>query len=519
MQQGMLIHNARIWTATGRWADSLLIRDGRVAALDGDARFASVSHIIDAAGRTVVPGFIDSHVHLLMAGRSLRQLDLSSVRSRDEFKAAIASRHAQLEDGQWLIAHGWSSENWGGEVPDKSWLAAAEDRPVVAYRVDIHVALVNDAVLKLCNLTTDPPGGRIERDATGDPTGLMVESAAWKIVNPLVPDPNAHEKSQHLMAAQSHAHARGITAVGTMEYSRDLCEVFTPSRDLLTLRCRVTLLDRHWPMEFNVGRDFPASQNLAVIGYKAFIDGTLGSRTARMLADYADDPGNRGMLVELAAEGHLQAWAHAVAAAGLSPSMHAIGDEACRRAMDAIAGIDPSVRPRIEHAQQIDNADFRRFSNTIASMQPLHRADDGRFAESRVGSARTPGSFAFRRLLDAGAVLAFGSDWPVVSCDSIAGMRAAITGLTLEGKLFQPQENLTVEEALHAYTTGAAYALQIDDAGKIAIGSLGDAVMLDRDPFTADWVNAPPRVEMTIVNGEVVYDSHSNGYAHESPHR
>jgi len=291
-----------------------------------------------------------------------------------------------------------------------------------------------------------------------------------------------------------------------MEYTRDVVDVFQPLRDELTLRCRITLLDRAWPMDFGGARMLPADDPLlAIIGYKAFIDGTLGSRTARMLADYADDPGNRGMLVELAADGHLRDWAHAVAEAGLSPSMHAIGDEAVRMALDAIEGIDPAVRPRIEHAQQIDRADIPRFAGVIASMQPLHRADDGRYAASRLGTHRLAGSFAFRSLLDAGAILAFGSDWPVVTCDPIAGIRAAVTGLTLDGEPFQVHENLTVEEAIHAYTKGAAHALQLDDAGELLPGKLGDAVIFDRDPFTADWANNPPRITTTIVGGEVVY--------------
>jgi len=281
--------------------------------------------------------------------------------------------------------------------------------------------------------------------------------------------------------------------------------VFEPLRDELTLQCRVTLLDRQWPLDAAFGAKYPRSDRLAVIGYKAFLDGTLGSRTARLLRDYADDPGNRGMFVELAADGHVRQWAHAVAAAGLSPSMHAIGDEAVRFALDAIEGIDPAVRPRIEHAQQIDAADFSRFAGVIASMQPLHRADDGRFALARLGKARLAGSFTFRSLLDAGAILAFGSDWPVVTCDPIAGIRAAITGCTLDGHIFQPHENLTLAEALLAYTTGAAHALQMDDAGRLTIGAPGDAVIYDRDIFAADWVNDPPRVKQTIAGGQVVY--------------
>ncbi|MHC5024221.1 MAG: amidohydrolase, partial [Planctomycetota bacterium] len=244
-----------------------------------------------------------------------------------------------------------------------------------------------------------------------------------------------------------------------------------------------------------------------VIGYKAFLDGTFGSGTARMLAEYADDPGNRGLFVELAHDGHLLDWARAVAAAGLSPSLHAIGDEAVRLALDVIDAIGLDARPRIEHAQNIDRADLPRFDGVFASMQPLHKADDGRSLARRLGPDRLDGAFAFRRLQDAGARLAFGSDWPVVSCDPIAGIRAAVTGLTMDGEPCLVDQNLSVGEALVAYTRGAAACLGVDDAGMLRSGGLADLVLLDSDPFTADWTLAPPRVLLTIAGGRVVYDA------------
>jgi len=508
MPAGIDVQNARIWTGWSHkpWAAAIVIRGGKVAVLDEACERGEV--VIDAGGRTVVPGLIDAHLHLLSGGRSLAQLDLSQVRSRRGFEQAVARRHAELPAGKWLIAGGWSQENWpGGEMPAKDWLAVAEDRPVVCYRMDMHAAVVNDPVLARCDLSADPPGGRIVRDRrTGEPTGLFIESAAWKLINPIVPPSTASEKRDALLAAQRHAHRLGLTAVGTMEYADDLLEVYASLRRRLTLRSRVTLLDRAWPMDFDVGRGFAGDERLAVIGYKTFVDGTLGSHTARMLAEYADDPGNRGMLVELAAAGHLPAWAAGVAACGLSPSMHAIGDEAVRLALDVVESIGAGVRPRIEHAQQIDEADLPRFAGVIASMQPLHKADDGRYLERRLGQGRLAGSYAFRRLLEARAHLAFGSDWPVVSCDPLAGIRAAVTGLTGDGRAFLPDQNLTVEEALRAYTAGAANALRLDDAGVLRPGALGDLVMIDRDPFSADWVETPPQVVLTIAGGRIVHD-------------
>jgi len=537
MVSPLVITGGNVWTGWTECpvAGSVTVRGDRISALDEPTRAGGAGaggprgpgepgdSVIDVGGGTVIPGLIDAHVHLLLGGRSLRRLDLAGVRDRAGFEAAVGRRHAELPGGEWLIAGGWSQEHWPGHrMPDKSWLAATGDRPVVCYRQDLHAALVNDAVLRLCGVDPRAPGsadelpegGRIERDAqSGEATGLMLESAAWRLVNPLIPDLGPGERRAAFEAAQSHLLERGLTAVGSMEYRRDVEAVYGPARDrdALDVRMRITILDRAWPMEFDFGATFAGDEWLDVIGYKAFVDGTLGSRTAFMLDDYDDAPGNRGMLLEIAAEGHLEAWARGVCASGLSPSIHAIGDGAARMALDAVEAavrVTPGAPPpRIEHAQQIDLADVGRFRGVIASMQPLHRAEDGPYAPRRVGETRLAGSFAFRRLLDAGATLAFGSDWPVVSCDPMAGIRAAVTGLTVEGAVFGADQNLSVEEALRAYTSGAARALGMKDAGVIRPGGLADFVVLDRDPLTADWIADPPQVRMTIVGGRVRYDS------------
>jgi len=514
------IHNARIWTANPSqpWATGVVVQDGRIVALDEPAdgvhRHAPDFDSFDAQGRFIIPGLIDTHTHLLMAGESLEQLDLSVARSRGEFEDLIRQGHRDLPPGQWLLARGWAQENWPGHaLPDKSWLRSAGDRPVVAYRMDSHICLVNDAVLSRIDLATEPNGGRIGRGPDGAADGLMFEAAAWQLVNPLIPRLDRPAQHEALCRAIEHANALGLTTVGSMEYARDVEAVHAPIRDDLLLRIRVTLLDREWPLDFSFGEDFAGDDFLDVIGYKTFIDGTLGARTARMLEDYSDDPGNRGMWCELAGSRLLPLWIQAVAQRGFQPSMHAIGDAAARAALDAIDSLPKDlaecVRPRIEHAQQLHASDIKRFRRpgTIASMQPLHRADDGRYALRRVGPHRVEGAFAFRRLIDAGGRLAFGSDWPIVSCDPFAGIRAAVTGLTIDGQPFCAEQNLTVEEALRAYTIDAAHALHCEsDAGSIEVGKCSDLVILDRDPFTADWGGNPPRAVMTIVDGEIVYD-------------
>jgi predicted amidohydrolase YtcJ len=523
MNADFTIINARIWTgdpARPR-ARSMRIERGRIVAIGDDDAIAQsypTGGLIDARGATVTPGLIDSHLHLLTGGEFLSWLDLSSVRSRDEFEQRMGERHAVLGANEWLIAFGWASENFAERTaarePDKSWLRAAGDRPVVCYRMDLHAALVNEAVLARCDLSREPGGGRIVRDERGEPTGLMVEAAAWELINPLIPKPEPSAAMEHLRQAQQHMHSLGVTAVGSMEYRKQLEQVYLPLRDELTLRCAITVLDRDWPLDIAYAKprnrnawEFEGNDQLCVIGYKAFIDGTLGSRTARMIEDYADDPDNRGLLVELAKDGHLCEWARLVADAGMSPSMHAIGDEAVRIALDAIQGLDGQCQPRIEHAQTIHPDDLPRFRNVIASMQPLHKADDGRYAALRLGEHRMNRFFPFRRLLNAGAILAFGSDWPVVSADPLRGIRAAVTGLTLDERPCCTDQNLTVDEAFRAYTADAARCLQLEHAGVLRPGGYGDCAIFERDPFTADWAAEPPRITMTIVGGTIVYDA------------
>jgi len=507
------IVNASIWTADPDRprAGSLSIEDGVVTSLDEDARARACDRIIDVGGGVVAPGLIDAHTHFLMGGESLAQLDLSGVASREAFEAAIHRRHAELPPGAWLRAHGWSQEHWGGGMPDKSWLRAAADRPVVAYRMDSHACLVNDPVLALCDLTATFEDGRIERDAADEPTGMMYEAAAWRLVNPVIPEASIEAQREAVLRAQEHALSLGVTTVGAMEYGRDVQHVFAPLRDRLDIRIRVTLLDRETPVDFSFGESFASDDALAVIGYKTFLDGTFGSGTARMLEPWSDDPDSRGMWCELAATGELDEWIAEVARRGFQPSLHAIGDAASRRALDAIDLIDEvssSVRPRIEHAQQLDPADIPRFRGCIASMQPLHKAEDAPYARKRVGDARLAGFYAFRRLKEAGAILAFGSDWPIVTVDPIPGIRAAVTGLSIEGEPFATDQNVSVEETLRAYTIDAAFALRFEErVGSIARGKLGDLVIFDRDPFTADWASAPPRIATTIAGGRVVHDA------------
>ncbi len=505
------LQGARFWTAdpSHPWASSLDIQDGRIAAVDAPGR--PDTPVITLPGHTVTPGLVDAHTHLSLGGATLAQVDLSQARTRKDFEAAIAKAHAQLAPGEWLRAHAWDDSLWGGERPTKEWLRAAGDRPVMAYRMDHHACLVNQAVLNLLHGKPCPPGGEIVKDSKGEPTGLLLEQAAWKLANPLLPEPTDTHKRTAIAQACALANSMGVTTVCTMEYGADLRDTFLWMRShqpqQLTLRVRATLVDREWPMDFAFGTQFPNDDLVSIVGYKTFADGTLGSRTARMLEPYSDDPTNSGMFVEFAerTDGRLQEWFAQVVAKGFSPAIHVIGDAAVRMAVDCAVAVDPGRLSRFEHAQTIHPQDVLRLAGRSVSMQPLHKASDARIAKGRLGESRMDRFYPFRDLLNAGAQLAFGSDWPIVSMDPRAGIRAAVTGLDDLGHPCCTSQNLTVQEALHAYTAGAAQALRDPTVGRLAPGMHADLCVWATDPFEHDWRAGLPALAGTVLGGNVVW--------------
>ncbi len=507
--QAYLVNAKAIRDGTGSLRTGpVAVRQGRFDhATPGDRR-----PIVDLGDAAIVPGLIDAHLHLSLGAESRLEVDLSGCGDRVAFEAAIAAGHATLPPGAWLIARGWNEDAFPGRVPpDRTWLAAAGNRPAVAWRMDSHACVANDAVLAKLDLSADPPGGRVGRDASGRPDGLLQEAAAWKLVQPLVPPLDAGRRLPAVADATRFLASLGLTTVGSMEYRATLEEGIAPQRDRLAVRIRATLLDRdfhrrdEWHGHLDFAREFPNDDRLAIIGMKAFLDGTLGSRTARMLEEYADDPGNRGLLVEIAERGELLAWIREVRAARLSPSMHAIGDEAARLALDAADASDGHPIVRIEHAQTVHRDDLARFAGRIASMQPLHKAYDARTAPARLGPHRMDRFFSFRSLRDHGATLAFGSDWPIVSPCPIRSMHAAITGLDVDGKPCRTDENLTPAEALEAHTRGAARCLDAADLGDLKPGFRADFTVLDRDPIPCDWSRERPRVLATAVGGRFTF--------------
>ncbi len=510
------ITNAHIWTGDPLrpWAKQMTIVDGRVESLNHESpASARCSDTLELRGAWILPGLIDSHAHLLMGGLFMRRLDLSLAKSRDDFDRLIASHTAQLASDQWLEAFGWNEQHWDGTRPDLTWLRAAGDRPAIAWRCDQHVALVNQPVLDLLDLRSDIAGGTIVRDALGHPTGLLIEQAAWKVLNPRIPSPTHAMRQQACRDACAHMLSLGVTTVGAMEYLDDIEQVLAPARDdrSLTLRIRATVLDRDRPLAFARADAIRGDDFLRIIGFKSFADGTLGSSTAAMLDDYCDATSTterRGSLMEHALEGTLAEWMHEVLHAGYSPSVHAIGDRALAELLRAAIASDPQLRTRFEHAQTVHPDSIARFRNRLISMQPFHKATDAPLARTRLGDHRNNRLFQFRSFLTAGARLAFGSDWPIASADPLEGMRIAITGQALDGKTYGENQNLTAREAIAAYTTGAAECLSsAQHLGQLTPGSHADFVALDRNPLACNWMDESPQVLMTAVQGVVRYDA------------
>lgn len=507
------IANARIWTgaAVRPWAVGMRIHEGSIASMDESGGAAGA---IDLAGGFVTPGLIDAHLHFLMGGESLQTLDLSDVSSPEEFKSRVLAEHEKLEPDRWLVATGWSENRWDPPVvPDSSWLSDCGDRPAVCWRMDMHSALVNDVVMDLLDLPDDETllaeGGHVVRDIHGQPTGLLQEAAAWHHLNPRIPQLPEHIRAQAIETATNHCLSLGITAVRTMEYKRDLLGLYLDHHcESPGIRMSAVVLDRTLPLDLEWVGQMPENDWFRITGCKSFLDGTLGSRTARLLAPYADDPENTGNCMEHLLDGRLKEWVDQVVSHGFAPVMHAIGDAAVLAAIEAIRNLPDDCRATIEHAEVMTPPILEALSerpDIRLSVQPLHRADDAVYATMALGPERTGSLLPMATASGLGVRLAFGSDWPIVSVDPIAGMAAAITGRDVEGNPFHVEEAIGVEEALRGYTVLAAEAAGLDHVGVLEPGRRADFVVWDRNPFDVDWSHERPSIKATIVDGRLAY--------------
>lgn len=511
----LVIENARIWSdGSIGFARFAAVRGGRFVYVGAPepGYIGSKTERVDAQNRIVLPGLIDSHAHMIGGGMQLTQLNLRDARDRADFIAKVEGWARALPEGKWVLGGRWSTESWGTrEQPTKEWIdSVTGNRPAWLSRMDGHSGLANSAALKLAGITKDgppdPAGGVIDRGPNGEPTGILREKA-MRLVIDRIPMPTAEEKLEALKRAMRHANSVGITAVSDIP-SRDeraVYELLAAEPEAQTVRLFLYPSARPLDATEAAFRTFAGRPGwLEFKGVKAYMDGSLGSRTAYMHAPFlgnAPDKADwRGLPMPGILDGALEREMAAVVAKGKQPIVHAIGDEGNRLLLDAVSRLSPDptkIRARSEHAQHLLPEDIPKFARlgVIASMQPYHKADDGRYAEEFIGAERCHSSYAFKDLLDAGAVIAFGSDWPVVSMNPFLGMETAVTGRILGGAVWETQQNLTATEALRAYTASGAYACFMEkEIGRIAPGYRADFVVLEGSPFGAkvDWTKIAP---------------------------
>ena len=510
---------------------AIAVRDGRIVAVGSDAEIQKLrgkrTQVVDLGGHFVMPGFNDAHVHLANAGFGKLTVDLTGVRSLGEMQERIAARAKTTPAGEWITGRGWDHTLWPGQkLPTRQDLdQVTGDHPAIFTRVDGHISVANSAALKFAGITAstpDPPGGKIDHDPQGEPTGILRETVKDDLLAKL-PPPSATQRRRALELALADAAQWGITSAQDNSQWDDFL-VF----EELERAGKLTLRVAEW-LPFNASLELleahrahhPQSDNLLHTSMlKGFMDGSLGSRTAAMLAPYADDPGNTGLARYDQAK--LNQTAVERVRAGFQLGFHAIGDRAVEMALDAFAEAERDARQRgqvpaqgfrfrVEHAQITTPEQVKRFRElgVIASMQPNHLLTDMRWVEARLGKERLVHSYAWKEFLDAGVPLAFGTDYPVEPITPFRGLYAAVTRRSEDGKQeYFAAEKLTIEQAIAAYTTGPAYAEFAErDKGTLAAGMLADFVVLDRD---ITKVSAPEilrtRVLRTVVGGKTVYE-------------
>ncbi len=525
------IVNGVVWTGDpgNPWAEAVALSDDRIAAVGSNAKIRSElspsTRVIDARGGMVVPGFIDSHVHFLGGGMNLTSVQLRDARTPAEFISRIKKFAASVPSGTWIIGGDWDHQNWGGELPQRSWIdSVTPNNPVWINRLDGHMALANSAAMRAAKVPMsggDIAGGTIVRDASGQPSGIFKDNAQ-ALIDPAVPDPAPAMLDRALDAAMTYANANGVTSIDHMGTWADLA-VFERAHRGGTLRTRIYAavpLSTWARLRDTVAARGRGDSWLRIGGLKGFVDGSLGSHTAAMMQPFTDAPNDTGLLVNTPED--LYAWTSNADKAQLHVIVHAIGDRAINLQLNIFERVERENgrrdrRFRIEHAQHIAPADISRFGQleVIPSMQPYHAIDDGRWAEKVIGHERAKTTYAFRALRDTRARLAFGSDWPVAPATPLEGIYAAVTRRTLDDKHpdgWIPEQKITLEDALRAYTIGGAYAsFEEAEKGSLTPGKLADVVIIDRDlTKIAPETIRDAKIEYTIVGGRVVYDRKSS---------
>ncbi|XHS00152.1 amidohydrolase [Sphingomonas sp. DBB INV C78] len=498
--------------AVDRFSGLLIDGEGKVVRTLSakDKRPEKLDYKLDGKGRTLIPGLIDAHGHVMHLGYQALQVDLSGTNSLEEAQRKIQDWARANPNQRWVVGFGWNQERWGlGRFPTAADIdAAVGDRPVWLLRIDGHAGVANSAALALAGIgpkTVSPAGGRVEM-AGGKPTGVFVD-AAMALMEKAVPPPQALERDLAFAKTQEILIEKGITAVADMGTSADDWAVMRRSGDMGRLRVRIISYAYGIEPLISIAGTGPTpwlyNGRLRMVGVKLIDDGALGSRGARLKADYADAPGQRGLT--LIDDAKLKNLGSRAAMDNFQVAIHAIGDASNAQALDAIEELAGTYkgdrRWRIEHAQIVDPADLPRFGRNgiIASMQPVHQTSDRLMAEARLGPARLVGAYAWQSMLKAGARLAFGSDFPVESPDPFAGLAAAISREDASGQPpggWMPEQKLTMPQALSAFTRDAAFAgFAEDKIGTLEPGRYADFLLLDRDILTA----TPAEIRATKV--------------------
>ena len=527
----LVIVNAKVWTVdpAAPCGEAIALCGERIAAVGSGDEIRSWTgphtNTIDADGKTVMPGFVDAHVHFSDGGFSLSSVKLRDATTRQELARRMGEFAKTLPEGEWILNGDWDNQEWGGELPSRTWIDSVTPRnPVFVERYDGHMSLANSLAVKLAGVTKDTPepaGGEIVRNAQGEATGIF-KDAAQELIYRAIPDPTSDQHDRAVSAALAEARRFGVTSLDDISSFADVRSyqrLFARGQLTSRIYCITPMPQWHKLADAGMLQGF-GNDWIRVGAVKGFSDGSLGSETAYFFQGYADNPSYSGIMNEMMYPlGRMDEMALGSDRAGLHLVIHAIGD----RANATVLGIYDKVeradgprdrRVRIEHAQHVRPEDFGEFArlHVIASMQPYHAIDDGRWAEKVIGPQRAQTSFACRSMLDHGVKLAFGTDWTVAPLNPLLGLYAAVTRETLDGKNpggWIPNEKITLPQAIEAYTMGSAYAeFSEKQKGSLTPGKLADIVVLDRDLFAipAEQIK-DVNVLRTIVAGKIVYSA------------
>jgi len=538
LQADLLLQNGTVYLVEPAHirAQAVAVKDGRIFAVGDESELepliGSETQVIDLEGRLVLPGLTDSHTHFLAYALRRHQVVLDGVGDWQEIRRRVQAGVERAAPGEWVLGWGWNQNLWGdGTFPSKADLDdIAPHNPVALTRTDFHTLWVNSLALKGAGITaetSDLPESRIDRDpATGEPSGILREWGAVRLVEDMIPMPNDDAVDAALRETITEAHQLGLTGVHDMRVETERWNALRAFQRLhrrgeldLRVSCALPVDRLDEAVAVGLGSGL-GDATLRVGGVKVFTDGSMGSGTAWVLEPYADDPHNYG----LAVTPRDQLWdiARRAEQAGLSLTIHAIGDRAVREVLDVLAevrkngerGMERGLRHRIEHVQIIHPDDIPRLAQlgVIASVQPVHVMDDWPLADRVWGHERSRTAYAYRSLLNAGTHLTLGSDCPVASLNPLLGIQAAVLRQNSKGEPrdgWHPEERLTVAEAVRGYTMGPAYTAGLEDVlGSITPGKLADLVVLDRDIFEIEPAEiASVRPTMTIFDGRVVYQA------------